>query len=64
MKVKPEYEQKTLITVKQELNNALNELVAANVKIDLLNTYSNDSLSEAYKIIWKVLDDVNKRRLL
>lgn len=60
MKVKPEYEQKTLNNVKQELNNALSEIVSADLRISLLNTYSNNSLKEAYKIIREVLTDINK----
>lgn len=59
MKVKPEHELKTLKNVRQELGNALNEIISANLRISLLNTYSNNSIKEAYLILCKVLEDIN-----
>ena len=59
MKVKPEHELKTLENVRQELENAMSEIISADLRISLLNTYSNNSLKEAYTILWKVLEDIN-----
>ena len=59
MKVKPEHELKTLENARQELENAMSEIISADLRISLLNTYSNNSLKEAYTILWKVLEDIN-----
>ena len=60
MKVKPEHELKTLENIRQELGNAMSEIISADLRISLLNTYSNNNLKEAYTILLKVLEDINK----
>lgn len=52
MKVKPEYEQETLIKIRDKLNTALDMIVNADLGISLLNTIEdNGKLREAYVLI-------------
>lgn len=52
MKVKPEYEQDTLIKIRDELNTALDMVISADLGISLLNTVEdNGKLREAYTLI-------------
>lgn len=59
MKVKPEYEQETLIKIRDELNFALDELVSADLRISLLNTVEdNNNLAKAHILIMERLVDI------